>query len=231
MSEQAVLSGLHSALAYRFNLRADQSSFEEIDRNIRDGIEIRGTNLWVLMLAIFIASIGLNVNSTAVIIGAMLISPLMGPIMGVGYGVGINDNLLIKKALGNLLISLLIALFTSTFYFWISPLSVAQSELLARTTPNIWAVLIALFGGLAEMLVQRAGFFQKIGRQRDVGLLRGAFVARGANHRRLVIRRHGHVRQRRFSFPLGASFLTGVAFGDGAARFHLVDRAASRAGR
>src|SRR5487761_2503128 len=92
-SARMPLSRVRAALAYRFNLRHDQAGFADIDKNIRDGIEIRGTNLWVLMLAIFIASIGLNVNSTAVIIGAMLISPLMGPIMGVGYGVGINDYL------------------------------------------------------------------------------------------------------------------------------------------
>ena len=145
-------SRLKTALAYRFNLRPDQSGFAEIDKDIRNGVEIRGTNLWVLMLAIFIASIGLDVNSTAVIIGAMLISPLMGPIMGIGYGVGIDDFQLIKKALGNLLISFLIALFTSTLYFLISPLSTAQSELLARTTPTIWDVLIALFGGLAGII-------------------------------------------------------------------------------
>lgn len=151
-STQTTVSKIRAALAYRFNLRADQHSFDEIDRNIRDGIEIKGTNLWVLMLAIFIASIGLNINSAAVIIGAMLISPLMGPIMGVGYGVGINDYLLIRKALGNLLVSFLIGLFTSSVYFLLSPLSVAQSELLARTTPTIWDVLIALFGGLAGII-------------------------------------------------------------------------------
>lgn len=152
MTHPLSISRVRAALAYRFNLRADQSGFDEIDQNIREGIEIRGTNLWVLMLAIFIASIGLDVNSTAVIIGAMLISPLMGPIMGIGYGAGINDYLLIKKALGNLLISISIALFTSTAYFLASPLSVVQSELLARTTPTIWDVLIALFGGLAGII-------------------------------------------------------------------------------
>ena len=151
-SAQKALSRFRLALAYRFNLRPDQSRFSDIDDDIRGGVEIRGTNLWVLMLAIFIASIGLDVNSTAVIIGAMLISPLMGPIMGVGYGVGIDDHLLIKKALGNLLISFLIALFTSTLYFLISPLTTAQSELLARTTPTIWDVLIAMFGGLAGII-------------------------------------------------------------------------------
>ena len=151
-STRKSVSHFRLALAYRFNLRPDQSRLSDIDEDIRDGVEVRGTNLWVLMLAIFIASIGLDVNSTAVIIGAMLISPLMGPIMGVGYGVGIDDHLLIKKALANLLISFLIALFTSTLYFLISPLSTAQSELLARTTPTIWDVLIALFGGLAGII-------------------------------------------------------------------------------
>lgn len=147
-----VVKRIRASLAYRFNLRADQDSFEEIDKSIRDGCEIRGTKLWVLMMAIFIASIGLDVNSTAVIIGAMLISPLMGPIMGVGYGAAINDYLLIRKAMGNLLVSFLISLFTSTIYFVLSPLSFAQSELLARTTPTIWDVLIALFGGLAGII-------------------------------------------------------------------------------
>lgn len=151
-SAQTIVSRIRAALAFRFNLNADQHGFDDIDQSIRDGIEIRGTNLWVLMLAIFIASIGLDVNSTAVIIGAMLISPLMGPIMGVGYGAGINDYLLIRKATGNLLISILIGLFTSTVYFLASPLSTAQSELLARTTPTIWDVLIALFGGLAGII-------------------------------------------------------------------------------
>ncbi|ADE11155.1 TIGR00341 family protein [Sideroxydans lithotrophicus] len=147
-----VVKRIRASLAYRFHLRADQDSFEEIDKNIRDGCEIRGTKLWVLMLAIFIASIGLDVNSTAVIIGAMLISPLMGPIMAVGYGAAINDGLLIRKAMGNLLVSFLIGLFTSTVYFLVSPLSFVQSELLARTTPTIWDVLIALFGGLAGII-------------------------------------------------------------------------------
>lgn len=152
ISAQEFISRVRAALAFRFNLNADQHGFDDIDQSIREGTEIRGTNLWVLMLAIFIASIGLDVNSTAVIIGAMLISPLMGPIMAIGYGAGINDYELIKKALGNLLVCILIGLFTSTLYFLISPLSTAQSELLARTTPTIWDVLIALFGGLAGII-------------------------------------------------------------------------------
>ncbi len=147
-----MMNRIKIALQYRFNLKDDQADPADIDRSIREGVVFKGTNLWVLMLAIFIASIGLNVNSTAVIIGAMLISPLMGPIMGIGYGAGIYDFELIKLGLKNLGIAILISLFTSTLYFLVSPLSEAQSELLARTTPTIWDVLIALFGGLAGIV-------------------------------------------------------------------------------
>lgn len=136
----------------RFNLEEDKAREEEIIENVKKGIEFKGMNLWVLIFAIFIASIGLNVNSTAVIIGAMLISPLMGPIMGIGLGIGINDFELIKKSFKNLGISVLISVITSTLYFILTPLSDAQSELLARTTPTIWDVFIALFGGLAGIV-------------------------------------------------------------------------------
>lgn len=136
----------------RLDLRHDQASNTEIDLTFRNGVEFRGTNLWVLIFAIFVASIGLNVNSTAVIIGAMLISPLMGPIMALGYGAGINDSGLMRSSLFNLSLAVLLSLLTSTAYFLISPLSQAHSELLARTTPSIWDVLIALFGGLAGVI-------------------------------------------------------------------------------
>ena len=119
---------------------------------IRKGILFRGTNLWVLIFATFIASLGLNTNSTAVIIGAMLISPLMGPIMGIGLGVGINDFELIKKAFRNLMIATIFSVLTSTLYFLLSPLNEARSELLARTTPTIYDVLIAFFGGMAGIV-------------------------------------------------------------------------------
>jgi uncharacterized hydrophobic protein (TIGR00271 family) len=135
-----------------FSLREDKADDESIDQVIRAGVEMKGTNLWVLIFAIFVASIGLNVNSTAVIIGAMLISPLMGPIMGIGYGVGVYDFQLIRTALKSLGIAVLISLLTSVVYFSLSPLTQAQSELLARTTPTIWDVLIALFGGLAGIV-------------------------------------------------------------------------------
>jgi uncharacterized hydrophobic protein (TIGR00271 family) len=136
----------------RFNLLPDQAGASEIDETFRNGVEFRGTNLWVLIFAIFIASIGLNVNSTAVVIGAMLISPLMGPIMALGYGAGINDSALMRSALFNLGLAALLSLLASTGYFLMTPLSQAHSELLARTTPSIWDVLIALFGGLAGVI-------------------------------------------------------------------------------
>lgn len=135
-----------------FNITSDKACDDVINQRVCNDIEMKGSNLWVLIFAIFIASIGLNVNSTAVIIGAMLISPLMGPIIGIGYSAGINDFGLLRKSFKNILIATIIALLTSTLYFKITPLDIAQSELLARTSPNIWDVLIALFGGLAGIL-------------------------------------------------------------------------------
>jgi uncharacterized hydrophobic protein (TIGR00271 family) len=146
------LGRLRAALRTQFSLAADRADDADIEARIRAEVPVRGTNLWVLVLAIFVASIGLNVNSTAVIIGAMLISPLMGPIMGVGFGVGIRDLPLIREAAKHLAIATLIALITSTVYFMVSPLRAVNSELLARTTPTIWDVLIATFGGLAGIV-------------------------------------------------------------------------------
>lgn len=130
----------------------EQEREEDTVEAIRKGILFCGTNLWVLIFATFIASLGLNTNSTAVIIGAMLISPLMGPIMGIGLGVGINDFELIKKAFRNLMIATIFSVLTSTLYFLLSPLNEARSELLARTTPTIYDVLIAFFGGMAGIV-------------------------------------------------------------------------------
>jgi len=122
-----------------------------IERISKDSA-FKGTNLWVLVFAIFIASLGLNINSTAVIIGAMLISPLMGPIMGIGLGVAINDLPLAKEALKNFSFAVIVGLTTSFIYFSITPLNDAYSELLARTSPTIYDVLIALFGGFAGIV-------------------------------------------------------------------------------
>ena len=136
----------------KFSLRHEKEEAGIIIENIDKGVVFRGTNLWVLIFAIFIASLGLNVNSTAVIIGAMLISPLMGPIMGLGLAVGINDLSLLRKSFYNYSIAAGAALATSTFFFLLSPLNEAHSEILARTSPNIYDVLIALFGGFAGMI-------------------------------------------------------------------------------
>ncbi|PKO92046.1 MAG: hypothetical protein CVU16_07260 [Betaproteobacteria bacterium HGW-Betaproteobacteria-10] len=142
----------HTTLSRLFHLGHDQDDPEMIDETIRSGISVGGTNLWVLFFAILIASIGLNVNSTAVIIGAMLISPLMGPIVGVGYGAGVKDLQLIRLSLRNLGIFVAIGLSTATLYFLLTPLTHAQSELLARTSPTLWDVLIAFFGGAVGMI-------------------------------------------------------------------------------
>lgn len=125
------------------------------ERSIRGNIYFRGPNAWILAIAIVIASVGLNVNSIPVIIGAMLISPLMGPIFGMGLGLGINDMQLIKSSGKNLLGMVAISLAASFLYFLITPLNLNDpSELLARTNPTIYDVLIALFGGFAGILEQ-----------------------------------------------------------------------------
>ncbi|CAN5306132.1 TIGR00341 family protein [soil metagenome] len=139
-------------LKERFSLAKDKEDEAEIKEGIRRGVEFRGVNIWVLIFAVLLASVGLNVNSTAVIIGAMLVSPLMGPIMGVGLGLGIFDFELVKHAAKNLAIMVVISLLTSVIYFSLSPLNQAQSELLSRTTPTIWDVLIAFSGGLAGII-------------------------------------------------------------------------------
>ncbi|MDD2984330.1 MAG: TIGR00341 family protein [Crocinitomicaceae bacterium] len=135
-----------------FRIADEKENFETVTDNIQKGISFRGTNLWILIFAIFIASLGLNVNSTAVIIGAMLVSPLMGPIMGMGFGMAINDLSLLKKSLYSYFFAAVVGLSTSTIFFLISPINEAHSEILARTSPNIYDVLIALFGGLAGIL-------------------------------------------------------------------------------
>nr|WP_317171771.1 DUF389 domain-containing protein [Spirosoma validum] len=130
-------------LRERFSLEEDKDDEAEVIQSVSRGIEFRGINLWTLIFAIFIASIGLNINSPAVITGAFLISPLMGPIMGIGMGVGINDLAMITRVLKNLSIAVFISLLTSTIYLVLSPLHLAQSELLARTSPTVWDALVA----------------------------------------------------------------------------------------
>ena len=120
------------------------------ETNIRNSIYFRGPNVWILVFSIIIASVGLNVNSIPVIIGAMLISPLLGPIFGIGLGLGINDTGLLKSSLKNILVMMGISLVASFIYFLVTPLNLSNpTELLARTNPTIYDVLIALFGGFA----------------------------------------------------------------------------------
>lgn len=135
-----------------FNLHNGEDDRQKTLESVKGNISFKGGNLWILACAILVASIGLNVNSTAVIIGAMLISPLMGPIVASGFALGMYDFDLLKKSLRNLLIATLAGLVVSTIYFFISPFKEVQSEMLARTSPNIYDILIAFFGGLVGVI-------------------------------------------------------------------------------
>lgn len=135
-----------------FNLNADCASGEEIEERIRSGGQLRGTNMCIMILAMFIASIGLNMNSPAVIIGAMLISPLMGGIMNIAYGIAAYDMGRIRHAFLKLAFQVIFCVMVSTVYFRLSPIKSPSSELMNRTSPTIWDVLIAVFGGLAGII-------------------------------------------------------------------------------
>ena len=154
MDKNNVIHFIRHKVLERFALGADAATQEEVNSNIQKGIMIKGSNLWVLIFAIFIASLGLNTNSTAVIIGAMLISPLMGPIIGMGYSMGVYDFALLKESLRNFLIMIVVSLVTSAIFFTLPLITSTQSELLARTQPTTYDILIALFGGLAGMVAQ-----------------------------------------------------------------------------
>ena len=143
---------LRAILGDIFNLEKDRAPLKEIAERIYSGGTLKGTNMCILILAIFIASIGLNMNSTAVIIGAMLISPLMGVIMSIGYGMATYDSAYVKESFLKLLFQVTLSILTSALYFSLSPIDTASSELLARTEPTIWDVLIAIFGGLAGII-------------------------------------------------------------------------------
>lgn len=142
---------IHKLLSY-IDLDSDLDNFDRIHEAIKKDLIFKGTNIWILVFAIIVASVGLNINSTAVIIGAMLISPLMGPINGMGYSLATYNFPLFRKALKHFSFAVLASLVASTAYFSISPISTAHSELLARTSPTIYDVLIALFGGLAGIV-------------------------------------------------------------------------------
>lgn len=146
------LQELKGRLATYFDLSHDLLPQADAETVIREGVSFRGTNIIILIIAIFIASLGLNTNSTAVIIGAMLISPLMGPIIGIGLAVGIHDFDLMKRSFRNLMVAAIFSIATSCVYFLISPVNEGHSELLARTSPTIYDVFIGFFGGSAGIL-------------------------------------------------------------------------------
>lgn len=141
-----------SKLLNFIDLKQGEEDKEKVLEMVTANVSFRGSNLWILACAIIIASVGLNVNSTAVIIGAMLISPLMGPIVGAGFSLGIFDFNLLWRSLKNLLIATIVSLSVASIYFLLSPFKETQSELLARTSPNIYDVLIAFFGGIVGVV-------------------------------------------------------------------------------
>lgn len=149
---QEKFKDIQSRVAGFFDLSGFLLPQEEAEAAIREGVSFRGINILILIVAIFIASLGLNVNSTAVIIGAMLISPLMGPIIGMGLAVGIHDFELMKRAFRNLMMATAFSVATSCLFFLISPVNAQHSELLARTSPTIYDVFIGFFGGAAGIL-------------------------------------------------------------------------------
>lgn len=142
---------LYSVIKF-LRLTHEEEDPEVIHETIEKSIVFRGTNLWILIFAILVASVGLNMNSTAVVIGAMLISPLMGPINGIGYSVATYNFELFKRSLKNLGFATAAGLVTSTIYFFVTPIHGEYSELLARTSPTIYDVMIATFGGLAGIV-------------------------------------------------------------------------------
>ena len=143
---------LKAYLRQYFDMSENREKEGDVVDEIASGVTFKGANLWILICAVFIASLGLNINSTAVIIGAMLISPLMGPILGMGLAVGIDDLPLLRRAVKNYMVATIIGIITATVYFLLTPFQGVQSELLARTEPTIYDVLIAFFGGAAGIV-------------------------------------------------------------------------------
>ena len=143
---------LYNKLKNHLDLTPDIDDENVVIENIRQAVDFKGVTLWILIFAVVIASVGLNIDSTNIVTGAMLISPLMAPIIGVGLAVGINDMELMKRSMRNLLVAALFAVLAATVYFWLSPLNEARSLLLSRTSPTFYDVLTAIIGGAAGFL-------------------------------------------------------------------------------
>lgn len=152
-----IITGTAGFLKSILSLRNIKYDYDSVMTSVQEGIEFKGYNVWILMCSILIASVGLNVDSTAVIIGAMLISPLMGPIKGIGFGVGTNDFRMLLESLKNLGITVGISLAVAFLYFIISPIHEENSNLLSRTAPTFLDVVIAIFGGLAGVIAHTQG--------------------------------------------------------------------------
>jgi uncharacterized hydrophobic protein (TIGR00271 family) len=150
---KGLFQGVKKFLVELLDFRQDTDHQATIEA-IKVDIPFKGATAWILIFAVFVASIGLNANSTAVVIGAMLISPLMGPILGVGMSIAINDIDTLRKSLINLATMIVLSLITAFLFFYIFPLSEDNSELLGRVRPDIRDVLIAFFGGLALMVAR-----------------------------------------------------------------------------
>lgn len=150
---QGLFSSISNFLSELLDFRDDTDRDETIAA-IKADIPFKGATAWILVCSIMVASVGLNANSTAVVIGAMLISPLMGPILGVGLSIAINDIDTLKKSLINLATMIVLSLLTAFLFFWLFPLSEDTSELMGRTRPDIRDVLIAFFGGLALIIAR-----------------------------------------------------------------------------
>lgn len=148
-NRENLMSSFVDFLRHRFSLVEDSAPVHEVSDRIDKGVHFSGTNLWTLMFATIIACVGLNINNSVYILGSMLISPLMGPIIGIGFALGVSDFELLKRSLRNFALMVMVCVLSATIYFLLTPITKEQSELLARTTPTIYDVLIAFFGGLA----------------------------------------------------------------------------------
>ena len=146
-----------------FSIRDDVASHEEIKDRIMSGGRFRGTNMVIMICAILIASVGLNTNSVAVIIGAMLISPLMNRIIVLSYGTASNDFYALKRGAGGFFLQIVISIVVSTIYFLISPIKEPTEQILARTSPSFFDVIIAVCGGIAGIIGQtRKGQYNNV---------------------------------------------------------------------
>ncbi len=151
-SLRSTLKSFWNELLSYFNVAEDLEPQNEVEQSIRSSVSFKGSQLLVLIFAIFIASLGLNTDSIPVIIGAMLISPLMGPIIGMGLAIGIEDYQLLRRSLRNIVMAMIGSLLASAIYFLISPQYEGSSQLLARTSPSIYDVFVGLFGGAAGIV-------------------------------------------------------------------------------